>query len=332
MFLAGAPEVLFGRRIVPGHDEFVTRFQVLEGVPDDECGPGTHLAGDVEFLPHVERIFRVDGFNPGGDPWTNGSAPATAGMDLAGALGLDTPELVAFVGAGGKKTAMGQLVAEGGGTNRVGYTTSAHMPPPPDLDIVVDAFDTLHATLRERVDEDTPLALASEYVDDPARVDEKVNGFEPAQIDVLYEAGHFDWLLVKADGARMREFKAPDVDEPPIPRQSTLVVPVASAAAIGAVLSEDVVHRPERVATIAPVAIGDVITPEVVGRVLASDSGGCKHVPEQARVIPVINKADDAEAVDQAAAALDVAFEQTDRFDRGLITSFKHGTLSVHTA
>ena len=253
-------------------------------------------------------------------------------MDLAGALELDDSALVSFVGAGGKKTAMAELVAEARGTLHVGYTTTAHMPPPEDLPLVVAGPDSIEATLADRSRADTPLAFASEYVEDPARVDEKVRGFEPGVVDALFESGLFDWLLVKADGARMREFKAPDVDEPPVPQRSTVVVPVASAKAIGDVLSEDVVHRPERVATVAPVAIGDVITPEVVGAVLASEDGGCKHVPEDATVVPMINKADDEAAQEQAREALSVAFERTDRFDRGLVTSFETETVSVVTA
>jgi len=252
-------------------------------------------------------------------------------MDLEGALDLATPELVSFVGAGGKKTAMTRLVSEGRGHRRIGYTTTTHMPPPgPEL--VVGDVDRVEAAIEDRLAADAPLAFASEYVEDPDRVDEKVRGFEPDEVDALYAAGHFDRLLVKADGARMREFKAPDVDEPPVPTASTVVVPVASARAIGTVLSEAVVHRPERVATIAPVGVGDVITPDVVGRVLASESGGCKNVPEGARVVPMINKADDGGDHERARQALEIAFDLTDRFDRGLVTSFETGTMTVVSA
>lgn len=249
-------------------------------------------------------------------------------MDLGGALDLAAPELVSFVGAGGKKTAMARLVAEGRGDRRIGYTTTAHMPPP-DLQLVIGEVDRVEAALEHRLAPDVPLAFASEYVEDPARVDEKVRGLDPEDVDALYAAGHFDWLLVKADGARMREFKAPDGEEPPVPTASTVVVPVASARAIGTVLSESVVHRPERVATIASVSVGDVITPEVVGRVLASESGGCKNVPESARVVPMINKADDRADQERARQALEIGFDLTDRFDRGLVTSFETGMVSV---
>ncbi|MFQ3293843.1 MAG: putative selenium-dependent hydroxylase accessory protein YqeC [Natrialbaceae archaeon] len=252
-------------------------------------------------------------------------------MELAGALDLDEPELIAFVGAGGKKTAMARLVEEGRSDRRIGYTSTTHMPPPA-LELTVAGPERIESTIEARHAADGPLAFASEYVENPARVDEKVAGFDQDVVDDLYAAEYFDWLLVKADGARLREFKAPDVDEPPVPARSTVVVPVASAQVIGQVLSENVVHRPERVATIAPVAIGDLITPDVVGRVLASENGGCKNVPTDARVLPMINKADDEAAKEQARMVLEEAFDRTDRFDRGLVTSFETGTLSAVSA
>jgi probable selenium-dependent hydroxylase accessory protein YqeC len=52
-------------------------------------------------------------------------------VGLADVLSLSMPELVAFVGAGGKKTAMRRLVSEANTHGfRAGYTTTTHTPPP----------------------------------------------------------------------------------------------------------------------------------------------------------------------------------------------------------
>ena len=253
-------------------------------------------------------------------------------MDLAAALGLGDRELVSFVGAGGKKTSMARLAAQGRGRLHVGYTTTTHMPPPPGLSLVVDGPAGIESAVRSAVTIDDPIAFASREVENPSRVDVKVKGFDPAAIDALYDADVLDWILVKADGARMREFKAPDVDEPAVPAESTVVVPVVSAKAFDAVLTEETVHRPERVATIGSSTIGDIITPALVGTVLASESGGLKQVPDGARVVPLINKADGNEERRQAREALAAAFDRTDRFETGLITSFEADTLDVLTA
>ena len=102
-------------------------------------------------------------------------------------------------------------------------------------------------------------------------------------------------MLVKADGARMREFKAPAENEPQIPDTADTVIPVASAHVVGEPLDEELVHRPERVADLTGADIGDDVTPEMVGRVLAHPEGGLKGVPPGATVVPLVNKVDDAD-------------------------------------
>ncbi|NHN49097.1 putative selenium-dependent hydroxylase accessory protein YqeC [Halostella sp. JP-L12] len=242
-------------------------------------------------------------------------------MRLSDALELGDRELVAFVGAGGKKTAMRRLASEGDERGRdVGYTTTTQMPPPPDLPLTVTDLNAHPYALAER---EPPVAFAREWVRDPERVDRKVRGFDPSTLKSAFDRGTFDWLLVKADGARMREFKAPGSGEPVVPEGTTRVVPVASVAAVGEPLTAEAVHRPERVASIAGCSVGDTITPEVVGAVLASRDGGLKHAPDSATVTPVVNKADTPDARETARAILERAFEGTARFSRGLVTSFE---------
>lgn len=242
-------------------------------------------------------------------------------MRLADALGLGSREFVAFVGAGGKKTAMRQLTDEG--TERsldVGYTTTTAMPPPSDLPVTLNTRTGYPFVLS---DHEPPLAFASEWVSNPERVERKVRGFEPAFLKSVFSSGVFDWLLVKADGARMREFKAPGDDEPVVPAVATHVVPVVSVHAVGEPLTEATVHRPERVAAVADVDVGETITPETVGSVLASPEGGLKNVPPNASVTPLVNKADTPELRETARAVLDDALARTSRFTRGLVTSFE---------
>ncbi|WP_306061759.1 selenium cofactor biosynthesis protein YqeC [Natronococcus wangiae] len=250
-------------------------------------------------------------------------------MNLADALGLGDEELVSFVGAGGKKTAMSQLIAEAGDRGlKAGYTTSVHMPPPPDLPLVLADPTRIQSNLDDTT---PPVALASERVVDPDRVDDKVRGFQPAVLSSMFRDGYFDWVLVKADGARMRECKAPGPNEPPIPRRSTYVVPVASVQAVGQPLADDVAHRVEQIERCADISEGERLTPSVVGQVLAHPDGGMKRVPDDATVVPLINKADDAALERRAEEVLSVALEHTSRFDRGLVSSFETDRLTVVT-
>ncbi len=248
-------------------------------------------------------------------------------MDLAGTLGLDATALVAFVGAGGKKTAMGRLVAEAQARGRsVGYTTSVHTPPPDGLPLVLADEDTLGEALASA---DSPVAFAAERVPDPERADAKVRGFDAHVVDAVFESGRFDWLLVKADGARRREFKTPGPGEPVVPDGTTHAVPVASVRAVGKPLDAPSVHRPERVAALTGLETGDSVTVEAVGTVLAHDRGGLKGVPEDAAVTPIVNKADTVEDRETARSVLRVALARSERLRRGLVTSFEAGHCEV---
>lgn len=248
-------------------------------------------------------------------------------MDLADALDLGERELVAFVGAGGKKTAMAHLVDVASERGlQAGYTTTAHMPPPAALLLVVGEGEQLEAKLATVP---PTAAFAAAEVDRPERAARKVRGHDPATISSIFDSGRFDWLLVKADGARRREFKAPGPDEPALPAASTHVVPVVSVHAVGRPLDEDTVHRPERVASITGLDHGDEITARAVGEVLASDAGGCKRVPAGATVTPLVNKADGAPQREICRDVLQSALDLTDRFDRGLVCSFENDFVEI---
>jgi len=247
-------------------------------------------------------------------------------MDLADALGLGDVELVAFVGAGGKKTAMAHLVERARERGlAAGYTTTTKMPPP-ELPLVIAPGDRLPGTLDSR---DPPVAFAATRVADPDRATEKVEGYPPGVLDDLFGTGRLDWLLVKADGARRREFKAPGPEEPVVPTTATHVVPVASIQAAGRSLDAPAVHRPERVAAITGDAVGDPVTPGTIGTVLASEAGGLAGVPSTVPVTPVVNKADTPELREPAREAIDVALGESDRLQTGVVTSFEAGYCEV---
>jgi len=249
-------------------------------------------------------------------------------MDLADALELSRSELVSFVGAGGKKTAMKQLVTEADRRALdVCYTTSTHMPPPPDLPLILTQGEDLESNLRET---DPPLALATTHVDNPERVPTKVRGLEASTLESLFRTDRFDWILTKADGARKREFKAPADHEPAIPPASTCVVPVVSVAAVGTPLTDDIAHRVERIERCADITRGETITPEHIGQVLSDPNGGLKGVPDGVRVIPLLNKTDTDASHHVATSAISTMFTRTPRIKRAIACSLECGQLSVY--
>lgn len=187
------------------------------------------------------------------------------------------------VGAGGKKTTLYALADR---LDRAVVTATVRIPIFDSQVAEVVVTDDPVTAIREA---DTfPLGI----VPDQERED-RYRGYDPATVDDL-AAAHDGPVLVKADGARTREFKAPTEDEPQLPATADTVVPIASAHAIGRPLTEDRVHRVERVAELAGLEPGDEITAEAMATVLASPAGGLKSVPAGATTIPLLNKVDNA--------------------------------------
>lgn len=104
-----------------------------------------------------------------------------------------------------------------------------------------------------------------------------------------------DVVIVEADGSRMLPFKVPAAHEPPIPPDTTLVVPVVGVTAVNGRIATTA-HRPERVLALSPDATPDSpLTPSLIARLLTHPQGGLKNVPPTARVMPFINQVETAE-------------------------------------
>ncbi|QLD87176.1 putative selenium-dependent hydroxylase accessory protein YqeC [Natronomonas halophila] len=191
--------------------------------------------------------------------------------------------IVAVVGAGGKKSTLYALAAE---CQRAVVTTTVRIPPfeghVDRLEITDDPVAVLEAN------DEWPLGLV------PGRDGDRKRylGYETDTVDAMVEATDAP-LLTKADGARTRWLKAPKEDEPQIPDAASVVVPVASVKSVGEPLAEEHVHRPERVADLTGREPGEEIQPEDVVTVLTHENGGLKDVPEDARVVALLNMVDD---------------------------------------
>ncbi|WP_050032585.1 selenium cofactor biosynthesis protein YqeC [Halorubrum halophilum] len=194
-----------------------------------------------------------------------------------------------LVGAGGKKTT---LYALAGRLDPAVLTATVRIPifdrEVAGVRVTEDPVAALAEPANEGAEDAFPLGLVPER-----ERDDRYRGYDPTVVDEI-GAAHDGPVLVKADGARTRLFKAPNEREPQVPASADRVVPVASVGAVGEPLTAETVHRPERVAAITDAAVGDEITPELVGRVLADELGGLKDVPQDATAIPLVNAVDDA--------------------------------------
>lgn len=220
--------------------------------------------------------------------------------ELASALAADG--LTCLVGAGGKKTTLYALANH---AERAVVTATVRIPifDPHVAEVAVTEDPIGQLLLRD----DWPLGLVPEQ-----EFEDRYRGYDPDTVTDLARA-HDGPVLVKADGARMREFKAPAANEPQIPDAADTVIPVASAHVVGEPLDEELVHRPERVAALTGAEVGDEVTSEIVGQVLGHPEGGLKGVPHGATVIPLVNKVDDEEDERVAREVAEAVLNEADR-------------------
>lgn len=211
-------------------------------------------------------------------------------MQLTRAFSLGAHEVVAFVGGGGKTTAMFRLAGElvAAGQHVVTTTTTrifaSQIQLAPYHLFVEDprrALDEILAALARQ-----PHVLVIGATDGTG----KAFGVEPELVDELAVSPGVDAVLVEADGSRARPFKAPAAHEPVLPGSTTLLVPVVGVETVGLTLDAAHVHRPELVASLAELASGAVLDEPAIARVLAHAQGGLKARPPHARAIPLVNK------------------------------------------
>jgi molybdenum cofactor cytidylyltransferase len=223
---------------------------------------------------------------------------------LPAALGITkSAELVAFVGGGGKSSLMFALAAELSGRVVITTTTrifAAQMKRAPAI-VYADDLTPLSAAL----DEHGRCLVVGRVEGD------KALGVDPALPARLLARPDIDYLLVEADGSRMRPVKAPADHEPVVPPETTLLVPVAGIDALEGTI-EEVAHRPEMVRELLvgqpaadgrPLVEANRLTPRGLAHLLTHPAGGLKGALPEARIIPYLNK---VETDEQLLAAREV--------------------------
>lgn len=223
-------------------------------------------------------------------------------MDLPTALNIQPGDLAAFVGAGGKTTAIWHLlrsfVARG---ERVIFATTTHIFKPRQAPLLLDpAPDPVQIALILSLRPALILAAGLGEEGDPQMAARcpypasarKLTGLKPEVItDLAPRLPGVTWL-VEADGAKGRALKAPADYEPVIPSRARRVVVVGSLAALGRPLDDATVHRAERAAALLRVSPGIPITPDMVAGLLGHTRGGLKSIPSKATVVALLTQSE----------------------------------------
>lgn len=205
-------------------------------------------------------------------------------MKLSRALRCDTNinhRRIAFVGAGGKTSAIFQLAREL--THPVLVTSTTHFGvwqiPLADKHIVAEKPDNLAGIPTEGVT----------LLTGPIEGDRTT----PLQSQVLNNLKELDLpILIECDGSRNLPLKAPGEHEPPIPDFVDTVIVVAGLSGLGQSLDDSHVHRPHLFSALSGLEPGRPVTPESIVRVLMHPEGGLKNIPAGARRVCLLNQAD----------------------------------------
>lgn len=238
---------------------------------------------------------------------------------LREALDIKPKEVVSLVGAGGKTALMFALARELTSPQGLVITTTTTKMFPPSADDtplvflsgeekkIVD-FIVKHASKLRHV------TIAAELLVDCG----KLQGVNPHLVTTLTNLVQVMYTIVEADGAARRPLKAPNLAfEPVIPQRTSLVIPVVGIDALGCKLSEENVFRSEIASKLTGLPLGETISPQTIADLILHPSGVIVGSPDQARVIPFINKmdlhADLSIARDLASKILDKRHPRIDR-------------------
>jgi probable selenium-dependent hydroxylase accessory protein YqeC len=201
------------------------------------------------------------------------------------ALGIAPGDIVAFVGAGGKSSAIQAVadeLAEAKMTFLTAPTTKMLVSETEKLGSLVTSEDA--GELRTKAEEALSDGTSGVVVGSGLLSKNRVGGVEPATIPSL--APIADVVLVEADGSRRRPIKGTAAHEPALPDAVTLVVAVGNISAFGAPLTEENVHRPELFSKLTGIGPGQSITARAFARALAQGSLG--NTPKSARTAALI--------------------------------------------
>jgi probable selenium-dependent hydroxylase accessory protein YqeC len=206
-------------------------------------------------------------------------------LRLYQALGISSGDVAAFVGAGGKSSAILAIaseLSEAGMTVLAVPTTKLFVSEAEKIGPLVtsEAADELRAKSEEALSG----GASGVVVGSGLLSKNRVGGVEPSAVSSL--ASLADVVLVEADGSRRRPIKGTANHEPVLPDSATLVVAVGNISAFGMPVDEEYVHRPELFSKLTGIKLGQSITARAFAHALAE--GSLAEIPGGARPAALI--------------------------------------------
>ena len=211
-------------------------------------------------------------------------------LSLVKALRAQSSLCIAFIGAGGKSTAMFNLAREL--SSPVIVTATSHLGiwqiDLADKHIIIDD----HAGIERFENELNGVTLVTGKIEGDRTL--PINDGFLAQLNSFCQS-HSIPMLIEADGSRQKPLKAWAGHEPPIPKFTDLVVQIVGMSGLGKSLTNERVHRAELFSKLSGVKMGEPVTVESLTRSLTHIEGGLKNIPPSARKVILLNQVDKLE-------------------------------------
>lgn len=207
-------------------------------------------------------------------------------MNFREAFGIEKGDVVAFIGAGGKTSLMvgiGYELIEAGWQVLATVTTR----------MTQEQLDLFPAALRlsEGIAAIAQALAEHKFVLVYDRVRRgTVVGLSAEMVATLPDMLDSDIMLVEADYAANLPLKAPYAAEPAIPAGTTLVIPVASMAAVGQPLDDGHIYNARAMIDRCGFPEGALIKPSWIAQVLRDPELGMSGVPTQLRTVAFFNQ------------------------------------------
>ena len=247
-------------------------------------------------------------------------------LQLIDALRYTQKSTLAFVGAGGKTTALCKVAREilnrgesGETTKTVLVTTTTHFGKwqaklADHLRWIYSISDI--SKLEQDLPEGVVLLVGEE-------TDQHLGGMAFEMLEKVHQLAlsYRLPLLIEADGAHKLPLKAPANHEPVIPPFTQQIVVVAGLSGLGKPLTKKWVHRPEIFALLSGLNLGEAVSVEGICRILINRDGGLKNIPYGAHKVALLNQANNAELQSQAQS---ISKQLIHDFQSVIVASLRH--------
>ncbi len=208
--------------------------------------------------------------------------------DLCLALGIQSSgcELISIVGGGGKSALLFALGRALSGKSVLTTTTRIFANQLQRASLSCSLADP---EIEQRIAEASSGSLPNGLLVIGEIEGEKARGVPVDWPGRLLARDGIDFVVIEADGSRMRPAKAPAPHEPVIPEDTTLLIVVAGIDALAGPISLTC-HRPERVCELLDVDRDSSLRPDQLAKLMCHPQGGLKSAPPNARICLLINK------------------------------------------